>query len=197
MAAKKFTGELAEPLKPMFLGGLLSTGAFGAEDLGARMESERGKLRMVAKHYGVEHPDLNTQTRYVALALAREFVPGFKVADPNKSDGRPQVWTELREGFLIVEMEKEIRRGNKCSVSVAASKLSKRTPWKQICQLAGTNNAAETLRKRYYRARKTNCWQAILRNSLAYVERVNQPDDGAYANVLNSLHNQIPKTSYA
>lgn len=196
MATKKFSGELAEPLKPMFRGGLFSTGQSEEADARERAEILLRKLQALAAHYGVENQDLNLQTLYVALALAKEFVPGFKVADPNKRDGRPEVWTDIREGFLIVEIDKEMERGSKCGVSIAALKLSKRTPWKEICKLAGSKDARETLRKRYYSARKTNRWQAILRDSQAYEKLVNQTDDGVYAQMLHSLHKDIPKTMY-
>lgn len=196
MVTKKFTGELAEPLKPMFRGGLLSTGPFSHDDVRERAALQVRKMQLLAAHYGVENQDVNLQTLCVALELAKEFVPGFQVADPNKHDGRPQVWTELREGFLIIEMEKEQRKGDGCSVSDAASKLSKRTPWKQICALARPQDAAGTLRKRYYSARRTNRWQNVLRDSNEYQKLLDQADDGIYADILNSLHLEAQKIMY-
>lgn len=196
----KFSGELAEPLTAIFRGGLIGTGPCRDTDVQKRVETESRKLSLLATHYGVEHADLNTQTLFVALALAREFVPGFKVADPNKKNGRPQVWTEIREAFLVVEMEREIEfRHHDNSASEAAKKLAKRKPWSTLCERAGSSDEpAEALRARYFRAKKKNNWAAILRQSLAY-ERLPENESeklSSYEQMLNSLSEDFPVSSY-
>jgi hypothetical protein len=67
----------------------------------ARDDAETKKLRLLAESYGVEENDF----RALALAFAREFVPGFQFEDPIKNvcggpvrqnkvkPGRPRTWT--------------------------------------------------------------------------------------------------------
>lgn len=197
MAKSKFTGELAEPLKPMFRGGLLGTGEFREADVQERIEAQSRKLQLLAKHYAVEHPDLNTQTLFVALALAREFVPGFRVADPTTREaGRPEVWTDFREGFLIVEMDKVMRQRGGCGVAEAAATLSKRTPWKQLCKAAGAKDSASSLRQRYYLAKKSGKWIAVLEDAASYEQLTNALQDGIYDSLLQTLHHDFPKAGF-
>ncbi len=94
-----------------------------------RIHNERlAKLDLLAQHYGIE-PNGNHYLQ-LALALARDFVPGFSIA---KMRGAPERWPNLLRGALVVTMQDIIQPTRKGRGPTYAAKiLSQRNPWKKM-----------------------------------------------------------------
>lgn len=100
-----FEGLLAEPV-------IRAAGVLMAIPEIAEAERDRviaalnEKFELLAKHYGIDAPEPG---RYfaLALALATEFVPGFKiVSEPTKGRGRSRKWTSSTYTELLADVEK-------------------------------------------------------------------------------------------
>jgi len=109
------------------------------------------KLRLLLKHYDVE--PLNFYS--LALALARDFVPGFQ---EKVSRGRKIKWTDPVKAVLVVEIERLVIPNDPThGVERAAIILSQREPWKSFLESKDTTQSspspAGALRAIYYDAR--------------------------------------------
>lgn len=137
-----------------------------------RAREERSKLDLLCEFYGIpKSPDAFAE---LSLALARQFVPGFREL---KKRGRSSKWTELRKGAVVVEIERLIKRsGTRHSVLWAAKQLAKREPWKSFIEQkeSGETNPdpAEVLRK-VYQEFKDDIWADALRNHFKRCESDN------------------------
>lgn len=105
MTKKKYGNDLDIPLPPLppslkewdfFLG---VNEAYQAA-VGDRMISEFEKLMLLMEHYELQTNNFEG----LALALAREHVPGFKEAKPT---GRKKKWDVMALGCVYVEVERE------------------------------------------------------------------------------------------
>ena len=87
---------------------------------------EKRKMVLLQMHYGLELGD------YIglSLALAREFVEGFKEAKPK---GRRKKWDELTLAYLFVEINRKISELelNKKEIKAAATEVAKQPHWAQ------------------------------------------------------------------
>ena len=150
---KKFGGELDERLPRLRLGqGMdVETRRKAFVD---RTALEFRRLELLQVHYGLETRD------YVglSLALAREFVDGFKEV---KRKGRRTKWTGYVLGILFVEIErKRIERrvrGNKTPLEIYAA-VAKQAPWDSFLETVDATgidpDPAEAIRQAYFKAKK-------------------------------------------
>ncbi len=150
---KKFGGELDEPLPPLRVG-LLMDDETKRKTVADHIAVEFHKLELLQAHYGLEIWDY----RGLSLALAREFVDGFKVA---KTKGRRTKWTDHVLGILFVEVErKRIERrvrGNKTPLEIYAA-VAKQAPWDSFLETVDATgidpDPAEAIRQAYFKAKK-------------------------------------------
>jgi len=149
---KKFTGELATPIKPRQLGLLMSEADIREHKAKWANEDHR-KLLLLCHHYAIaEGPHM---FYLLALSLAQDFVDGFKERKPR---GRKLKWTDLNKSVLVVEIERIRsdhtggRANDPRSVVWATKRLAKREPWKSFIEATGSGDSdpAEALRHAYY-----------------------------------------------
>lgn len=101
-AKPEFTGELATPI-PYKLPARPSAALDLLPDAQAKWERERGmamaeatqeifrKLELLADHYGVAGPTLDSKALPLLLCVCRQFIPGFRLEIPKPSRrGRPK-----------------------------------------------------------------------------------------------------------
>jgi hypothetical protein len=110
--APKFTGELAKPITP-------PVGASAAAQALLRAPDKRQeyvlseilrKLPRLARHYGLEWAGVQRSALPLLLALAHDFVPGFRVVvkSPSKR-GRPaDVWGPAGYLNLLADFDKAL-----------------------------------------------------------------------------------------
>jgi hypothetical protein len=119
------------------------------------------KLRLLCRHYDV--PESPHMFYELSLALARDFVNGFKERKPR---GRKMKWTILSRGALVVEIERLAKPDDPAhGVSWAATQLTKREPWKSFLEIKESDEPrpapAEALRKQYH-AFKGDRWANLM-----------------------------------
>jgi len=146
-AGRKFSGTLAIPLPMLREPGLLES----ADDFWKRLSEHRRledeKMVGLLASYGVAQ---NSDVRsgcwyYLALGLARDFVPGLKQRSVR---GRKVVWSNHVSGVLVVAMEEMMEPGSPTArATKAAQVLAKLPPWNKL--VAGEKNPVEALRHRY------------------------------------------------
>jgi len=194
---KKFEGLLAERLEPIYVDNVadIARGAPNPELLAIRRESENQKFQLVLEHYKVLDSDPSTQRNELVWHLLREFVVGFQIAAPSSRTGRHKVWDFRREGFLVFEMGRVIADTDSTAAD-AARVLAGKEPWKTIChQAGGGSDPAETLRSRYYLARRRKKLSQTA--NVLYAREKNNPQlAGLYDAVLMGLAVELPHRSY-
>jgi len=140
---KKFSGPLAEPMRPLIKGivAQLQNDPYNSYD---------AKLKLLCEYYKIK-PD-RSQYSELALSLAIDFVPGFQ---EKTKRGTKRKWTEWSGACLVVEIERLIgnTENQTKSISGAANKLSKREPWESFVNSKDPYYRAEALRQQYYRFR--------------------------------------------
>jgi len=100
----------------------------------ARANAETMKLNLLSEHYGLQRGDF----RALALALARDFVPGFQFADPlryagpqfdvEERSGRPRVWDTDSLLRLLNDVE-SLKTNESVSDREALARLARRKEW--------------------------------------------------------------------
>ena len=152
MAQKKFGGRLDEPMPELQIEMFLSRDD-AIETTQWYLGLEQLKLDQLLMHYGVTNFDYKA----LALAMARDFVPGFQA---KKRRGRPRKWNPWTHGVLYAEISRKIREHvlPADAIGDAAKMLSEQLRWsKFISHVQGSGidaDPAETLRKAYYAAQK-------------------------------------------
>jgi hypothetical protein len=113
------------------------------------------KLRLLAKHYGVDL--LSAGTAYtVLLRLALDAVPGFQVDFEPASQGRRAIWTDSRYAELLADVEAEKQRRG-CGDSEACRILVTSKRYRQRYGQGGGSTAklARALNSRLVEARRS------------------------------------------
>lgn len=172
---KKFGGELDEPLPPLKVG-LLMDDETRRKAFADRIALEFRKLELLQAHYGFETRDYVS----LSLALAREFVDGFKEAKPK---GRRTKWTDHVLGILFVEIErKRIERrvrGNKTPLEIYAA-VAKQAPWDSFLETVDATgiypDPAEAIRQAYFKAKK-RVWSRIYWDAYRWREETDTVDE--------------------
>ena len=136
---KKFSGPLAEPMRPMI------------EGIIARVQNDPdnsfdAKFKFLLDHYGLAKGP--NQYLYLSMALAMEIVPAFQL---EKKRGAKTKWTDDCKACLVVEIERSIEQADRDqSITWAAKELSKKEPWKSLVQ---SNDSSEMLRQVYSKSK--------------------------------------------
>jgi hypothetical protein len=130
---KRYTGVLLKPMTPLLL-------------KGSREELEAAHLRCfkelaerrdaLLQHYGIDDDGSEMPFRKLALALATEWVPGFRFEPPKSRALSPET---TRDTEILIVLGKAEHADK--SVNAAAGHLAKR--W-------GGGVKATTIRQRYY-----------------------------------------------
>jgi hypothetical protein len=162
---KKFHGPLGKRIKPRIVG-LISSDETRSQKAQEWASEDFAKLRLLCKHYGIEENEGSFLA--LSLALARDFVEGFKEEEPV---GRKTKWTDLNKGVLVVEVERLAVPGSKSKgVKWACAQLAKQRPWRDfVSSNEGTysSDPAEALRKTYFGFRM-NPWARIATDAFRY-----------------------------
>ena len=186
---KKFSGPLAQPMQPFIIDVF-------RQQIGAQQDKawikERGDLiflkkAMILEHYGIREGNYAEKMTALADALLQDFVPGFQVANPFVTSGRPTIWTPFRLSFLRLELKQHMLK-KKCNVHSAATALSRIQPWKTLCDRTyASDNPAEVLRKRYYSAAKRKDVNLMSAEIIKALEAEGTKPTGEYDHALKHL----------
>jgi hypothetical protein len=147
MPKKTFKDALAQPV-PSRRVSLLASEEDRQKQYAAWAAEDLGKLSSLCDHYGIA-PGPN-QYMFLALELAREFVPGLQ---EQKRKGRPTKWTTVTKSILVVEVRRLIAETSRGPTS-ACKTLAAKQPWslfvdeKDAERTLGTD-PAEALRQIY------------------------------------------------
>lgn len=187
---KKFEGALATPISPPRPGLLMSDSELKKlpEEWG---EEDSKKLILLCQHYDIrQNPNMFYK---LALALAREFVGGFKECTPK---GRHAKWTNLNRGALVVEIERQIESGpgdKNHGARWAATILARREPWKSFIESKDSQvtsaDPAEAIRKAYFNFKDTP-WTKVMRKAFKMYqhEKTISEWDELVVDVVKNLH---------
>jgi hypothetical protein len=130
MSKRRFTGELAKPITIRTQSVTLLTDTpehraevekhNNAEFSRAFFESFR-KLDLLCAEFNIDTNDAQLKFIRLALALAMEFVPGFRVKNLSlaRERGRRKEWGPIRYTQLLADIAK-VQTGKKCSDSEAS-----------------------------------------------------------------------------
>jgi hypothetical protein len=144
---KPFTGLLAEPLEPLRIG-ILADKKTIDQEVNERVALEFKKMVALLGHYSIES-NVPDPWYLLALALAREVVPGFR---EKIKRGAPKKWGTLELSFLHAEIDSLLEEG--LTIEQAAAKLAKEKSWKRfLSEKDGTAfgpDPAEALRRAYH-----------------------------------------------
>ena len=161
---KEFKGVLAEPISPRRFP-LLATEAENEEAAALFAQEDSDKLLALMEHYGITYGPSGFYL--LALALARQFVPGFQ---EKKKVGRKTKWDDHVRATLVVEIERVLEKKSAGSIDWASTTLCKRDPWRSfVGSKDGTNrlDPAEVLRTQYFLGRDSQ-WAKIARHAYKY-----------------------------
>lgn len=149
----KYTQELTKPIKRKRLG-LLADEALHAEEARRIVDEMFAKIPMLAQAHGVDHGDWFG----LALALAKEHVPGFKVVNPS---GRPPEWSDVDKAEFSIAVD-EVRLSSGKTVDESMKLVIRLERWaKKTAPMS-----LEALRQHYYQADKR--WIAVVKDARAY-----------------------------
>lgn len=163
---KKFEGTLSTPIEPRRTK-LQAAALRGDSELQKLFEKyaqeDLSKLLLLCRYYDI--PEGAHMFYALSLALARDFVNGFKERKPR---GRKSKWTSLNKGALVVEIEHLTKKNDPAhGIAWATKQLTKREPWKSFLETKDSNATnpapAEALRKTYY-SFKGNKWAELMRD---------------------------------
>lgn len=115
--------QLTKPLEALKVAPHLSD-EYNLRRISSRVLEEMAKLEMLREHYGI--PAGPSASAQFALALAREYIPGFQ---ERRSRGRPSSWTSAEIMTLAGEMRRELDNGAE-SKTAAARNIATHDPWK-------------------------------------------------------------------
>ena len=142
---KKFKGPLAQRVKPREVG-LLMPAEKRVAIARQWIREDWEKILLLCEHYDI--PLGEQMFIDLTLALARDFVPGFKT---KKKTGRKEKWTVGHEQYLLIDIDRYVKE-NGSTVSEAADHLASRGPWKDFLKprdrIDPMPNPGEALRRR-------------------------------------------------
>ena len=149
-----------------------------------RSEAESRKLIMLLYHYDLEFRDY----RGLSLALAREFIDGFKEAKPK---GRRTKWTDEVLGILFVEVKRKRiamgLKGNRHTDKICSA-VAEQAPWDSFLETHGgvgiTPDPREAIRQAYYKAEKSK-WSQIVWKAYRWHEEKDTVDE--WENIILSV----------
>ena len=159
---KRYTGELAKPLKEIPWGrhGLYATDEDLEKISQEAFNEEAAKLILLFDHYEIDHKSANAFVQ-LARCLARAHVPGLKRI---RKAGAPQTWDVFDFSFLKIEVD-DLRAKQKVgtvkSVKWACEIVAKQEPWKSRVKKLG--KPGEALRRAYYKADPK--WTELMRKA--------------------------------
>jgi hypothetical protein len=162
---KVYGNELDEPLEPMQIG-LLAHDDDRAPKISERVKEESRRLDLLSEHYGLDQGDYFA----LALALAREFVPGLQ--DKKRGRGAPKKWGEIEMALLYADVQRTIEERQLSSTDVreACQHLAQSPAWSAfVGRSEGKNrdaDPAEALRSAYYAAVKSSIRTQKITNDL-------------------------------
>jgi hypothetical protein len=145
----------------------------------AREAAETRKLPLLAKHYDVDENDY----RALVLALAREFVPGFRFINPiapvvnygpqygnQKESGRPVYWDGDRL-WRLAEDVGVLKAKEGLTDREALERLSRKSQWAPPIHSRGSDEWVETLESRRHDARRLIRQVKKIEEDLAEIKR--------------------------
>ncbi len=179
MAKKKKFGlaleKLEEHMPPLKTGLLMDDDAV-AKALAEHSAIEGQKLIMLLMHYGLEFGDY----RGLSLALAREFLNGFKEATPM---GRKVKWTNHILGILFVEIERKrigVGLTGKKNTPEIYKAVASQAPWNSFLETVWgdgiTSDPAEAIRKAYFKAKEKE-WSNVVWKAYRWHEETGTVDE--------------------
>lgn len=164
MSKKKFTGKLAERHGSRRIGPLASQ-EYMREKFSEWSNEDWETILLLCEKYGVSTDD--QMWMKLAIALARDFVPGFQ---PKNQPGKKTKWTDWHKSILVIELERVVSDRD-CSIEHAAEVLSTSEPWYGFLEARDkfdpVPNRSETLRKIYGRFKDTP-WARVYRDAFSY-----------------------------
>ena len=168
---KKFNGPLAIPIGPRRITNYLNKDQVEVIIQGWVREDWE-KLLLLCEEYKIATDD--SMFRNLSLALARDFVPGFK---EKKKRGQKSKWTPAHQGVLVVELELKKHDYN-CSITKAAELLANQEPWMSFLKPRDKMeksplNPGEALRKQYNKTYKTG-WGGLYRRRFVQLHESDQ-----------------------
>ena len=175
----RYRGKLAEPQKPLLtmplaraLSGMSPDEAvISAEEARDQLRAEvLEKLRLLLDHYGISRDD-KQYWRNLALALARDHVPGFQIAQPTKR-GPKKSWMPDEEIRLHMDVSGLVQKGQ--TVRSACFNLANRAIYRD------RRRNSEALRRRFQKNRLFfEALPAPLRNHLFQLAHGRLEEPGA------------------
>jgi hypothetical protein len=137
-----------------------------------RAQVESSKLEQLATHYGVPSDDF----RSLALAIARDLIPGFRFIDPLRpltswgpqyeeklKTGRPGIWDFDRLEELLNEVN-ALKKSTTATDSEALAHLARKKKWRPPTNhRGGSGKWLETLESRLQDAKRQ---EKIIANAL-------------------------------
>ena len=163
LIAGRYAGDLASSIVEQPLGLLATEQQRVAHDM-AMLEEELRRLELLLRHYRVsDGPD---RWFMLALALAREHVPGFGRAQP---PGRKPTSTGplgMFAAYAVVCIDRLRDADPRLTIVDAAAALSEMSPWKQA------RKTTEALRVMYHRGRKDGRALRLLLNAIAFEKTI-------------------------
>jgi len=185
---RRYTGKLATPIvcpaPPEFWGAVtdkrvrefLRKRESYPRDTEKRIDQERSnKLALLLKHYGIcNHADM----RALALALAAEHVPGFKIVRESKSKrGRRKKWDGLKLQTLfdtVVSLKEQHNFTDRQALQFMTNNPAYSKTWGHPSDRQG-QNWIETLESRLHDAKRyvryIESQEAWLRNAFTSLPR--------------------------
>lgn len=146
-----YTGDLAKPIEPPSIG-LLMTDDQIAEIARALFQEEARRMVLLFDAHNIQNGDW----RALCFALAKNHVPGFKMAKGRA--GAPKKWHDYDRAMLVLAVEE-----TGLGVTEATGLLVKREPWKSM---VSHSRGAESLRDEFHRADKK--WVSMARKAKAF-----------------------------
>jgi hypothetical protein len=157
-----YKGILRTPLRSPWISSL--------EDDRAKRKAEiRGKFRCLVDHYGID-PKSKNPWLTLALALARQHVPGLKEEKRGARGWSPEKRTNLYRAVLTKQADAK-NAGKKCSIENACKMLARESEWR---------SAWRTLKRRFdqERSRRRKLDESIQANDRQLFQWASTYPDG-------------------
>lgn len=165
-----YKGDLAKPMEPPVIG-ILATDKQISKVADKESDELVRRYELLFAHYAITFGDWQR----LAMALAREHVPGFRYAQAKA--GAKRTWHSLDRAELKVEIDEMIKeaadpaKGVNWAAGILASKPGR---WKDLIRKHSAN-PAEVLRRAYYNA-DPRC-VSMVRDARAYDELMKKSDE--------------------
>ena len=188
---KKYRGILAAPLPRGYRSrpfGLLRSEK-QQRAIKARQSREYAeKIAALYQHFNIPVGSVNL----LVVKLAEELgIPAFR---EEQRSGAKSKWNDHTKAVLVVEVERRMRNDEAHSPAWVAKRLAEQEPWKSFLQArergGASSNAAEALRRMYFKARATK-WAKLYSDAFKYHEHRNTIPEWE-AGVIDIVKNPAP-----